>query len=180
MQVLDFESLWKRALPFEEFVAAGAVQYRGLWHGIYRLSRVPEWATPSLPKGQGRHLLVLAEDWCGDASNIIPALQRWVESVDGLSLRILRRDAHPEVMNYYLTDGARSIPIVIALDEEFNEVGHWGPRPAELQAWVLANRDTMPKDDRYKEVRRWYARDRGESTIRGVVEALGVGESVGG
>jgi hypothetical protein len=91
--------------------------------------------------------------------------------VPGISLRIIRRDEHPEVMNRYLTRGARSIPIVIVLDREFRELGHWGPRPAELQAWVMAHKDTMPKEERYKEVRRWYARDRGETTLR---EVLGV------
>ena len=55
----------------------------------------------------------------------------------GLELRIVLRDEHPEVMDRYLTNGSRSIPIVIALDEEFRELGHWGPRPRELQAWVM-------------------------------------------
>jgi hypothetical protein len=28
----------------------------------------------------------------------------------------------------YLTNGGKSIPIVIFLDEDFNEIAHWGPR----------------------------------------------------
>lgn len=174
----DFKGLWNRALPFEEFVAASAVQTRGLWDGLFRLARVPAWAGSMLPQGQQRRLLVLAEDWCGDASNTIPAVARWVESVSGMSLRILRRDENPALMDRYLTNGARSIPIVIVLDEDFQEIGHWGPRPTELQAWVMANKETMPKEERYKEIRRWYARDRGESTIREVSAILGVAEQV--
>lgn len=174
----DFRSLWQQALPFADFVEAGAVQHRGLWDGVYRLSRVPEWAGSILAADQVRHLLVLAEDWCGDASNTIPVLEKLVESVPGLSLRILRRDENPELMDRYLTNGSRSIPIVIVLDEEFNELGHWGPRPTELQAWVMANKNSMPKPERYKEVRRWYARDRGETTIREVAAAMGVKEGV--
>jgi hypothetical protein len=176
--MLDFKSLWQQAMPFEEFVAASAEQHRGLWEGLYRVARVPEWSETMLPPGQGRHLLVLAEDWCGDASNTVPALARWAEAVDGLSLRVLRRDEHPEVMERYLTNGSRSIPIVVALDEDFTEVGYWGPRPRELQAWVMANKDTMPKTERYKEVRRWYARDKGETAIREVMEAMRVGAAV--
>jgi hypothetical protein len=172
--MLDFRSLWQQALPFERFVAASADQHRGLWEGVHRLAHVPVWAEMSFPPGEVRHLLVLAEDWCGDASNTVPVLARWAEAVDGLSLRILRRDEHPEVMNRYLTNGSRSIPIVIALDEDFNELGYWGPRPRELQAWVMANKDTMDKAERYKQVRRWYARDKGETAIREVLEAMGV------
>jgi len=76
-------------------------------------------------------------------------------------------------MDQYLTNGSRSIPIVIALDESFLEVGHWGPRPAELQSWVMANRATMPKAELYPKMRQWYARDRGETTIREVLQAAG-------
>lgn len=170
----DFKSLWQQALPFHEYVKTTAEEHRGLWEGVYRLARLPEWSQSILPPGSTHRLLVIAEDWCGDAVNTIPALQKWAESVDGLSLRILQRDQNPELMDRYLTNGARSIPIVIGLDEEFNELGHWGPRPTELQAWVMANKDSMPKPERYKEVRRWYARDHGESTIREVGEALGV------
>ena len=49
-------------------------------------------------------------------------------------------------MDQYLTNGSRSIPIVIVLDDDFRELGHWGPRPAELQAWVMANRGTITED----------------------------------
>lgn len=35
-----------------------------------------------------------------------------------LELRVLRRDEHPEIMDEYLTNGSRSIPVVIVLDRE--------------------------------------------------------------
>ena len=35
-------------------------------------------------------------------------------------------------MNQYLTNGTRSIPLAIALDANFVELGHWGPRPSVL------------------------------------------------
>jgi hypothetical protein len=117
---------------------------------------------------------VIAEDWCGDASSTIPIVAKLVAQVPGLELRVLLRDQNPELMNRYLTNGSRSIPIVIALDEEFREVGHWGPRPRELQAWVMANRATIPKAELYPQVRQWYARDRGETTVREVLEAAGL------
>jgi hypothetical protein len=54
---------------------------------------------------------------------------------------------------------------VIVLDESFQEVGHWGPRPAVLQEWVMTNR-AMPKGERYPRIRRWYARDKGETMLQ--------------
>jgi Thioredoxin len=170
--MLDFRTLWQQALPYHDFVAATAEKHRPLWEAVYRLARVP-----SDPPGQATRLLVLAEDWCGDAVNTVPVLARWAEA-QGVELRILRRDEHPVVMDEYLTNGSRSIPIVIALDASFHEVGHWGPRPRDLQAWVMAHKETMEKAERYKEVRRWYARDHGATTVREVREAMGEGAEV--
>ncbi len=171
--MLDFRTLWNDALTFEAFLAV-STKHKGLWEGIYGITRLPGWATADLPPGIERKLLVIAEDWCGDASSTVPILAKLAASVPGLELRIILRDQHPEVMDRYLTNGSRSIPIVIALDEQFRELGHWGPRPRELQAWVMDNRLTVPKAELYPQVRHWYARDHGETTLREVLEAAGL------
>lgn len=171
--MLDFRKLWDEAFTFEAFVAACKAEHCGLWDGIYQLARIPDWAMSAVATGVRRKLLVIAEDWCGDASNTVPIIAKLAAQSPGLELRIIRRDTNPEVMGQYLTNGSRSIPIVIALDESYREIGHWGPRPSELQAWVMANRGTRPKSELYPQVRRWYARDRGETTIREVLKAAG-------
>ena len=172
--MLDFRKLWEQALPYETFVDSCKAEHCGLWKGMYNLARIPEWASAAVPAGTVRKLLVIAEDWCGDASNTIPIIAKFANAVSGIELRVLLRDQHPEVMDRYLTNGSRSIPIVIALDEFHQEIGHWGPRPAELQAWVMANRGTTSKAELYPQVRKWYARDRGETTLREVLEAAGL------
>jgi hypothetical protein len=166
---LDFRSLWDRALPYSRF-ARESKQNCALWTGVYRLARIPDWAlADARASGGGRRLLVIAEDWCGDASNTVPYLAKLGDEAGSLELRVLRRDEHPEVMDRYLTGTARAIPIVIVLDEAFHELGHWGPRPAELQRWLLAARQTTPKDQLYPHARRWYAMDKGQSTMREVL-----------
>jgi hypothetical protein len=172
----DFKALWDLAMPFEGFVAASE-QHKGLWEGIYRIVRVPDWAFQAVPLGTRLRLLVIAEDWCGDASSTVPMLARFADAAPGLELRVLRRDEHPELMDRYLTNGSRSIPIVIALDESYRELGHWGPRPSVLQAWVMENRPVVPKAELYPQIRKWYARDRGETTLREVLAAAGLGRS---
>ncbi len=168
----DFRKLWDQAQSFDAFVGSSTA-HKALWEGIYRIARLPEWATGVSVPG-ARHLLVIAEDWCGDASNTVPIVAKWADAVPGVDLRIIQRDQHPEVMDRYLTNGSRSIPIVIVLDEDFRELGHWGPRPTVLQSWVTANRGTIPKTELYPQVRTWYARDRGETTLREVLETAGI------
>jgi Thioredoxin len=171
--MLDFRTLWDNALTYDAFLAA-STKHKGLWEGIYHITRLPEWSTRALPAGVERKLLVIAEDWCGDASSTVPVLAKLADTVSGLELRVILRDRNPEVMDRYLTNGSRSIPIVIALDGQFREVGHWGPRPRDLQAWVMEHRLKVPKAELYPQVRHWYAQDRGETTLREVLAAAGV------
>lgn len=144
-----------------------------LWNGLYRTLSLPERFIECARAIPGRwHLLVLSEDWCGDAVNTVPLIARLVEQVPSLDLRILARDENPDVMAEHLTNGTRSIPIVMVLDEQFVERGRWGPRPTDLQAWVLSEGKSLPKDERYRTTRQWYARDRGETTLEEVVSLL--------
>lgn len=168
---LDFAKIWEGALTFDQFVALARPEHQALWQGIYRHARSPEWAA-ELVNGRKLHLLAISEDWCMDTSNTIPFLQRVTETVPGVDLRLILRDANPEIMDRYLTNGSRSIPVLIILDADFREVGRWGPRPAALQAWVMENRPLLAKGEVVREERRWYARDKGETTVREVLSSV--------
>jgi hypothetical protein len=85
---------------------------------------------------------------------------------------VLARDANLDVMDRHLTNGSRSIPLVLILDADGTLRGTWGPRPTELQAWVLGPGQALDKTERYKQVRTWYVRDRGATTLAEVVQAL--------
>ncbi len=168
MSDLDFRSIWAHALTFEQFLVQSKEEHRLLWDGIYRHLRLPDWAAEATA-GKSRKLLVITEDWCMDASSTIPALVRLAEGVKGVEVRIILRDQNLDVMQHYMTGTAKAIPIVIVLDEEFRELGHWGPRPSELQAWFQVNRGVLSKEELVRERRRWYARDKGETTLREVL-----------
>ena len=170
-----FAPLWDASLKYERFVREAADAHRGFWESIHRLARVPAWAVEEMRGLPGRfRLVILAEDWCGDAVNTVPVLARWAETAPNLELRILRRDEHPEVMDGYLTGGAaRSIPVVVCLTDAMEELGWWGPRPAALQALVMAQRRAgMDKRAIYAEERRWYSKDKGETALREVLAIL--------
>jgi thioredoxin family protein len=172
VMVLDFRSLWSKATPYHEFVRDAAAN-RELWKAMERVAQVPEWAIAAV-RGSGEkfNLLVLAEDWCGDGSSTIPYLAKLATLTRSIEVRVLRRDEHPVVMDRYLTDGARAIPIVIVLNRRFAELGHWGPRPRALQEWVQRERAATGLKPPYPQIRRWYARDKGESVLREVLALI--------
>lgn len=172
MHDIAMQSRYDGARTLTEFVA-DAVANRELWIAFTARASAPAdllARVNALPTR--RHLLVLAEDWCGDAVNTIPALGALVDGSHTLDMRLLSRDANPELMSAHLTAGSRSMPVVIVLDEHFQELGWWGPRPSPLQKWVLSEGVALEKTARYREVRRWYARDHARTTLNEIVTLL--------
>ncbi len=118
--------------------------------------------------------LVLTEAWCGDAAQNIPILSKMANASSKIHLRFLLRDENLEVMDQYLTNGGRAIPKLIILDQYFNEIASWGPRPSEVQNMVLENKRTanLPYSEFAKVVQKWYAKDKGETLQREMMEIL--------
>lgn len=146
---------------------------RELWHAVYERARVPDDLIEAARAIPGRwRLVALSEDWCGDAVNTLPVVARLAEAA-GWDLRVLSRDASSDLMDEHLTNGrSRSIPVVIVYDDDFEEVGWWGPRPGEIQSWVLSEGLAMPSPARYKVVRHWYAQDKGRTTVSELLEVF--------
>jgi thioredoxin family protein len=161
---------YEAAPTFDAFVGA-AQQNRELWTTMYRLARVPESLVARVRALPGRlHLLALNEDWCGDSVNTLPAIAKLASLVpEKIELRVIGRDANPDLMDAHLTGTSRSIPVVLVLDDDYVERGWWGPRPKELQAWAVGPGKALDKADRYREIRRWYARDRALTTLAELV-----------
>ena len=55
--------------------------------------------------------LVLTEHWCGDASQILPALDKIATASEGkIEMKLVYRDQNLKLMDQYLTNNGRSIP----------------------------------------------------------------------
>ena len=122
-------------------------------------------------------LLVLTEGWCGDAAQTVPVLQWFDETSPNVTLRCALRDQNLKLMDQYLTNGGRSIPLVLFLDAATEEVlATWGPRPLVAQAMSMNyKRKPDPKDsyeDHQKELHTWYARDKTKSTQHEILSIL--------
>ncbi len=80
--------------------------------------------------------VLISEAWCGDAAQIVPVLGKIAAESELIDLQIILRDEHLDIMDQYLTNGGRSIPKLICLDQEDREIFVWGPRPAAIQQVV--------------------------------------------
>jgi hypothetical protein len=163
---------FRGATTFEALL--GSVQKNvELWTAMWRHARVDEEYVRRVSALPGRwHLLALSEDWCGDAVNTVPVVARLAERCPNVELRVLARDENPDIMDAHLTGTSRSIPVIIVLDDAYEERGWWGPRPTVLQHWVSGQGQLLEKSARYREARTWYARDRGRTTLEEVVSIM--------
>jgi len=79
-----------------------------------------------------------------------------------IDLRLILRDENLDIMDEYLTNGGRSIPRLVVFDQTGQDIGNWGPRPAEAQVIFKEAKDAgLEKVDILKNLHLFYGRNRG-------------------
>ena len=109
--------------------------------------------------------LIITEGWCGDAAQNIPLIEKIAAESTNVETRYVLRDENLELMDAYLTNNARSIPKLIALDAETSEVlGTWGPRPqAAMDLFYELKKQNLEKPEIMEKIQRWYLADKNQA-----------------
>jgi len=119
--------------------------------------------------------LVLSEGWCGDAAQILPVLNKLAVITPNIDLKIVFRDENEALMTMFLTNGGKSIPKLVVLDETSkNTLGNWGPRPKGASDLITSyKRQYGIIDETAKtELQLWYLHDKGISTQNELVTMM--------
>lgn len=82
----------------------------------------------AIQKSKIHSLHLITEAWCLDACILLPLLRSIKIVKPEIEIKIHQRDENEELMNLFLTNGSKSIPIVFGLDEKQKEIFRWGPR----------------------------------------------------
>ncbi|ALM09318.1 thioredoxin [Sediminicola sp. YIK13] len=119
--------------------------------------------------------LVLSESWCGDAAQTIPVINKLAVSNPNISLKIIQRDEHMELMQHFLTQGSRSIPKLLAIDSISNDIlWTWGPRPSKAaqlaHEYKKEHGELTPQFK--EELQVWYNKDKGKNTMSDLLHLL--------
>ncbi|HFK5596116.1 thioredoxin family protein [Elizabethkingia anophelis] len=192
---MDIKKFWDEAVAYNEYLRhAGEIlgnprnqqdvdylEYYKL--GIQRMNRMSEKYLPNekqvetlAQKNFRGRILIISEAWCGDASQAIPVVVKFFEQYE---VRITYRDQEPSLIDDFLTNGGKSIPIILFLDENFNVIGQWGPRPAHGKELLNKHKndpENYTKDDFYHELQVYYARNKGYDTIEELLEIIPSGK----
>lgn len=109
--------------------------------------------------------LIITEGWCGDAAQNVPVIEKIAAESVNIETRYILRDENLELMDQFLTAGARSIPKLIAMDAETLEVlGTWGARPEAAQNLFFEMKGRgLEKPLIMENLQRWYNEDHARS-----------------
>ncbi len=123
--------------------------------------------------------LVITEPWCGDSAQCLPVLLHLAPLAPAINVRIALRDQDTALIDAFLTNGARSIPKLVAFDPTTERVLFtWGPRPQQAHDLVMANKakpeaEQLSKDDLAEALHRWYHENAGVAIQQEVAELVG-------
>ncbi len=119
--------------------------------------------------------LVLSESWCGDASPALPVMNKITALNSNITLKIILRDESVDLMNRFLTNGGMSIPKLIAIDDNTNEViDDWGPRSKPATTLVEDHKEehgTLTAEFK-QDLQVWYNKDKGQSVLKDLLARL--------
>ena len=118
--------------------------------------------------------LVLTEGWCGDAAQALPVINKIANESDLITLKIIFRDEHEELMGHFLTNVGRSIPKLLVLNSENDVLNTWGPRPNIATKMVQNYKNAHGQlDAAFKqELQVWYNKDKGVNIQENMVGLL--------
>jgi hypothetical protein len=140
---------------------------------------MPELQAAAQQLSQRYTWVVITEGWCGDAAQLVPIIEAVAQASNGhLDTRYFLRDANPELIDRYLTNGGRAIPMTVLLHaDSLIEAAVWGPRPAPAQALFqdLKTRE-VPFAELAAQLHGWYGQDAIRTTqqeLLALVQKLG-------
>lgn len=117
--------------------------------------------------------IVITEPWCGDAAHIVPIIHLMASVNPEIAVDYQLRDSAPFLIDQYLTNGGKSIPILIIRDEEGKDLAVWGPRPAAAQTVFMEMKAAEVDFDTLKEaLQKWYNEDKSASIQKEITALL--------
>ena len=118
--------------------------------------------------------LLITEGWCGDAAQISPVINKMSKESDKVDLKIVLRDENEALMNQFLTNGSKSIPKLVVLNENDEVISSWGPRPSIATKMVndYKTKHGGLNADFKKDLQVWYNKNKGQNIQEDLVAFL--------
>ncbi|EKU45604.1 thioredoxin family protein [Staphylococcus massiliensis] len=142
------EHYFEQAQPLDQYIN-NMTDHKDNLLSIYQSLELPDQdeRLDQIKQGPIDKVLMISEDWCGDAMMNNAILKYIVEQTD-IEAKVFKRDDDTDLIDQYLTNGkSRSIPIYIFLNKQYEQVAVWGPRAKQVQAFVDKTKASLPDQE---------------------------------
>lgn len=118
--------------------------------------------------------LLIAEGWCGDAAQIAPVINKMSLESENINLKVVLRDENENLMNQFLTNGSKSIPKLVVLNENDDVISSWGPRPSIATKMVAEYKEKHGglDADFKRDLQVWYNKNKGQSIQEDLIQFI--------
>ena len=125
-----FSDKFATALTYPDYLKTGTDEQRRRWQQVYDAAHLTD-AQTNLLQGFVRpmNLLIISGIWCGDCIQQCPLIARIAEAnPQKISLRLLDRDQHRDLIDAFRLNGGDRVPVVLFLAEDFEFCSAYGDR----------------------------------------------------
>ena len=126
-----WKTCWEVAKSYNDFLLDASIEQAAKWRESF--DRAPNLSEEQVKRltGYNRilHVLMVGGTWCGDCSRTAPYLIKIAEAAgEKVNLRIIDRDASPELKDEIKIMGGPRVPVVIFITEDWLEAGRFSDR----------------------------------------------------
>ena len=124
-----FRAWYEKGLPYDEYLKASEPKHAERWREHERYVVLTDAQKRLLGSFRRRMPAICVSGvWCGDCVRQGPIFRAFELAAPVISFRYLDRDAHRDLMDELRITGAKKVPVVLFLSEDFFEVGRFGDR----------------------------------------------------
>ncbi len=128
---------FKQGMTFRQYLDQMSINKEKFLQQLAEVKVRPEDRAIFADRTDKLNVLVITEDWCGDALTNLPVLAKVVEGLPKVEMRVFLRDRNPDLMDQYLNQGMfRSIPVFAFFDNQMNELGRFIERPPAVTEYM--------------------------------------------
>jgi hypothetical protein len=128
---------FEQGMTFQQYLDQMATNKDKFVQNLAEATVRPEDRAVFASRKRKLRILVLTEDWCGDALTNFPVLAKMTEGAPNVEMRVFLRDRNPDLMDQYLNQGMfRSIPVFVFFDEQMNELARFVERPPSVTEYM--------------------------------------------
>jgi hypothetical protein len=129
----------------------------------------------SVTSGVQRHIniYIIMENWCGSSAGNVPFIVKLLQTLPSVNITIVPRDTNEDFMNAYLSDGKKSIPMVIGFDDNDAELFVWGSSTKSQMEYVKSlQAQNLPFPDFVSTMRTWFKENNATAIEQEFIEIL--------